>query len=268
MTDIRWYRTLALWKSIVFMEGNYKRSLAGTTDDEYLKLFDKGVPMLARTAGLIAHLSEELTSSAKHDERLVYERMKAEMEGGGVARQALLLPEVVELDPAEAERVVARSEEAYELLQELIRSRELERTYAALPLGHASPDAELDSVVERIRKALRANRASPADQLGAILRCSLDEQFVRVGSLACGACGPVSDPHVPTPLDRRARVPGGRLDGVAIPGRVRAAALPRLSVRDPATYGSPAGMPRPRHGHLPNSSHGLYARRKIVTLWM
>jgi DNA mismatch repair protein MutL len=44
-------------------------------------------------------------------ERLVYERMKAEAEGGGVARQALLLPEVVELDPAEAERVAARAEE-------------------------------------------------------------------------------------------------------------------------------------------------------------
>lgn len=44
-------------------------------------------------------------------ERLVYERMKGEMAAGGVARQALLLPEVVELDPAEAERVVARSEE-------------------------------------------------------------------------------------------------------------------------------------------------------------
>src|SRR5207302_6259479 len=38
-------------------------------------------------------------------ERLVYERMKAEMADGGVVRQALLLPEVVELDPAEAERV-------------------------------------------------------------------------------------------------------------------------------------------------------------------
>jgi len=44
-------------------------------------------------------------------ERLVYERMKVEMAQGGVARQALLLPEVVELDPAEAERVTARAEE-------------------------------------------------------------------------------------------------------------------------------------------------------------
>ena len=44
-------------------------------------------------------------------ERLVYERMKHEMEAGGVARQTLLLPEVVDLDPAEAERVIARAEE-------------------------------------------------------------------------------------------------------------------------------------------------------------
>ena len=44
-------------------------------------------------------------------ERLVYERMKVELEAGGVARQALLLPEVVELDPAEADRVLERAEE-------------------------------------------------------------------------------------------------------------------------------------------------------------
>ncbi len=44
-------------------------------------------------------------------ERLVYERMKVEMSEGGVARQALLLPEVVELDPAEAERVAAKADE-------------------------------------------------------------------------------------------------------------------------------------------------------------
>ena len=44
-------------------------------------------------------------------ERLVYEQMKVQMDGGGVARQVLLLPEVVELDPAEAERVVARADE-------------------------------------------------------------------------------------------------------------------------------------------------------------
>jgi DNA mismatch repair protein MutL len=44
-------------------------------------------------------------------ERLVYERMKAEMAAGGVTRQTLLLPEVVDLDPAEADRVLAKADE-------------------------------------------------------------------------------------------------------------------------------------------------------------
>jgi len=48
-------------------------------------------------------------------ERLVYERMKMQMAQGAVARQALLSPEVVELDQAEADRVVARAEELAEL---------------------------------------------------------------------------------------------------------------------------------------------------------
>jgi aminoglycoside phosphotransferase (APT) family kinase protein len=50
MTDIRWYQTLALWKSIVFMEGNYRRAVAGTTDDPYLKSFGDGVVQLAARA--------------------------------------------------------------------------------------------------------------------------------------------------------------------------------------------------------------------------
>jgi aminoglycoside phosphotransferase (APT) family kinase protein len=54
MVDIRWYMTLALWKSIVFMEGNYKRAIAGTTDDPYLKQFGDGVLELARQAEQVA----------------------------------------------------------------------------------------------------------------------------------------------------------------------------------------------------------------------
>jgi DNA mismatch repair protein MutL len=48
-------------------------------------------------------------------ERLVYERMKVQMAAGSVTRQVLLTPEVVDLDPAEAERVVAKAEELAEL---------------------------------------------------------------------------------------------------------------------------------------------------------
>jgi aminoglycoside phosphotransferase (APT) family kinase protein len=54
MTDIRWYRTLALWKSIVFMEGNFKRALQGSTDDPYLKGFGEGVIQLANRAEALA----------------------------------------------------------------------------------------------------------------------------------------------------------------------------------------------------------------------
>ena len=48
-------------------------------------------------------------------ERLVHERMKQALEGGGVKRQILLVPEVVEMDDAAAERIVARAAELAEL---------------------------------------------------------------------------------------------------------------------------------------------------------
>ncbi|WP_262694199.1 DNA mismatch repair endonuclease MutL [Kordiimonas aquimaris] len=44
-------------------------------------------------------------------ERLVYERMKKQIAATGVARQALLLPEVVELEESPAARLIARTEE-------------------------------------------------------------------------------------------------------------------------------------------------------------
>ena len=50
MSDLRWYQALAIWKAAVFMEGNYKRSIAGMSDDPFLKLFDEGVPKLAEAA--------------------------------------------------------------------------------------------------------------------------------------------------------------------------------------------------------------------------
>jgi DNA mismatch repair protein MutL len=44
-------------------------------------------------------------------ERIVYERMKAAIDKAGVARQILLIPEIVELDEADAARLGARAEE-------------------------------------------------------------------------------------------------------------------------------------------------------------
>jgi aminoglycoside phosphotransferase (APT) family kinase protein len=50
MRALNWYVTLALWKAVVFMEGNYKRALAGSTDDPYLKSFGDGVVEIAQRA--------------------------------------------------------------------------------------------------------------------------------------------------------------------------------------------------------------------------
>jgi aminoglycoside phosphotransferase (APT) family kinase protein len=51
---LNWYQALALWKAAVFMEGNYKRFTMGNSDDQYLALFDEGVPALAEKAREVA----------------------------------------------------------------------------------------------------------------------------------------------------------------------------------------------------------------------
>ena len=54
MRDVRWYQTLAMWKSAIFLEGSYKRLLAGTTDDPFFRMLDTGVPEIAARASAIA----------------------------------------------------------------------------------------------------------------------------------------------------------------------------------------------------------------------
>jgi aminoglycoside phosphotransferase (APT) family kinase protein len=45
-----WYQVLACWKAAIFLEGNYKRFVAGTAPDPYYASLEAGVPELARTA--------------------------------------------------------------------------------------------------------------------------------------------------------------------------------------------------------------------------
>jgi DNA mismatch repair protein MutL len=68
-----------------------------------------GTYILAETADGIILVDQH----AAH-ERLVYERMKEALDRHGVARQALLLPEIVELDPALADRLAARADQLAE----------------------------------------------------------------------------------------------------------------------------------------------------------
>ncbi|MDX6570839.1 MAG: acyl-CoA dehydrogenase [Gaiellales bacterium] len=48
--DLPWYMALALWKGAIFLEGNYRRLLAGSTDDPYYRGLDVGVPELLEEA--------------------------------------------------------------------------------------------------------------------------------------------------------------------------------------------------------------------------
>lgn len=50
MDHVAFYIALAIWKLAILLEGSYKRSLAGSTDDPFFKTLDEGVPLLARRA--------------------------------------------------------------------------------------------------------------------------------------------------------------------------------------------------------------------------
>ncbi len=107
-------------------------------------------------------------------ERLVYERMKQALGDGGVKRQGLLIPEVVELEPSAADRLVVRASELAELglvLEAFGQGAVVVREVPAL-LG------EVDV------KGLVLDLADEIEEFGAAL--SLKERLEEVcGTLAC-----------------------------------------------------------------------------------
>ena len=68
MRDVRWYTTLALWKSIVFMEGNYKRALAGTTDDPYLKTVRRRASSSSPARPRRWHVAQPRSENGEHQD--------------------------------------------------------------------------------------------------------------------------------------------------------------------------------------------------------
>lgn len=55
VSSLRWFEVLSAWKFAVFMEGNYKRALAGTTDDPHLAGFGDKVVEIAERAEAMTH---------------------------------------------------------------------------------------------------------------------------------------------------------------------------------------------------------------------
>ncbi|MEZ5647935.1 MAG: DNA mismatch repair endonuclease MutL [Alphaproteobacteria bacterium] len=127
-------------------------------------------------------------------ERLVYEKMKLALDSGGVARQGLLIPEVVELDESAAHRLLARSNELAELglvIEPFGNGAILVRETPALlgtvnavglvqdlaeelaELGdHLSLKEKLEEVCSTIacHGSVRAGRQLNADEMNALLR--------------------------------------------------------------------------------------------------
>lgn len=89
---------------------------------------------------IVAEAEDGLVLVDQHaaHERLVLERMRLAMANGGVARQALLLPEVVELDEPACDRLEARIGELAEMGLELERFGARAMLVRAMPalLGH------------------------------------------------------------------------------------------------------------------------------------
>jgi len=127
-------------------------------------------------------------------ERLVYERMKQMLANGGVRRQGLLIPEVVELDPSEADALTARAEELAHLgliIEPFGPGAILVRETPAL-LGHVDAAGMLkdlaDDIVElgeahalkerleevcssmACRGSVRAGRRLTGDEMNSLLR--------------------------------------------------------------------------------------------------
>lgn len=94
------------------------RMPAAQVSDEDARFFPLGAARAQiHETYIVAQTEDGIVIVDQHaaHERLVYERMKQMLANGGVRRQGLLIPEVVELDPSEAEAIVARAEELAQL---------------------------------------------------------------------------------------------------------------------------------------------------------
>jgi DNA mismatch repair protein MutL len=92
---------------------------------------------------IIAEAEDGLVIVDQHaaHERLVLERMRAAREGGSVARQALLIPEVVEMEETDCDRVEGAAEELAEMGLDVERFGPTTMLVRAVPAALGKTDA-------------------------------------------------------------------------------------------------------------------------------
>ena len=138
---------------------------------------------------IVAEAEDGLVLVDQHaaHERLVLERMRKAMANGGVARQALLLPEVVELDEPACDRLESRAHELAEM------GLELERFGARAVLVRAAPallgHGDVKGLVTDLADELAAFDEAPSlkeklDHVAATMACHGSVRAGRILSVA------------------------------------------------------------------------------------
>jgi DNA mismatch repair protein MutL len=123
-------------------------------------------------------------------ERLVYERLKAQRAEGGIARQGLLIPDVVEMEPEAAERLCACAGELERLglsLEAFGPGAVLIREIPALLIGASIRDLVTD-ILDALDESGLEDGAAPATETGPLGR-RLDAVLSRMschGSVRAG----------------------------------------------------------------------------------
>ena len=125
---------------------------------------------------IVAEAEDGLVIVDQHaaHERLVLERMRAAREGGSISRQSLLIPEVVELDEPDCDRLDTAAGELSDMGLEIERFGPTAMLVRAVPAALGKTDA----------KALLSDLASEIAELGGPL--SLKEKLDHVAAtIAC-----------------------------------------------------------------------------------
>ena len=138
---------------------------------------------------IVAEAEDGLVIVDQHaaHERLVLERMRRAADGGAVARQALLIPDVVELDEPECDRLEAAADELAELGLEIERFGPAAMLVRAIPapLGKADvPELIRDLAAELAELGTALALRDRLDHVAATIACHGSVRAGRILSVA------------------------------------------------------------------------------------
>ena len=138
---------------------------------------------------IVAEAEDGLVIVDQHaaHERLVLERMRAAREGGTIARQPLLMPEVVELDETDCDRIEAAAEELGGLGLEVERFGPTSVLVRATPAALGKPDVQgllQDLAAELAELGSAFSLQEKLDHVAATIACHGSVRAGRVLSVA------------------------------------------------------------------------------------